>query len=114
MVRIGSAYGARGASKPGWMAGSYGLVFSVRPNPKRFRIGLSGGTGGAAWSTPFFREAPAGRLIRSIDDVVDRKTGSEMSVFAIDFFLSMPCRGCIVLGLKAAAFGVEGLDTGGV
>jgi hypothetical protein len=79
-------------------------------------MGLIGGTGGASGSAPFFSDAPAGRLTVSMTDVVDRKTGSEMSDFAIDFFLSIPCRimGCMVLGLKAVALGVEGLETGGV
>lgn len=65
---------------------------------------------------PFFKEAPGGRLTVSMTEVVDTNTGSEMSDFAIDFFLSMPCliMGCTALGLKAAVFGVVGLDTGGV
>jgi|TARA_R110002003_G_scaffold113_3_gene9835 hypothetical protein len=77
---------------------------------------LIGGTGGAAGSIPFFKDAPGGRLTVSITEVVDRKTGSEMSDFAMDFLRSMPCRtiGCTALGLKAAAFGVVGLETGGV
>jgi len=111
---MGSAYGARGMSKPGWIAGSYGLWFSGRPNPKRFRIGLIGGTGGAALSAPFFKDAPGGRLTKSMEDVVDKKTGSEISDFATDFFRSIPCRGCTVLGLKAAELGVVGFETGGV
>jgi hypothetical protein len=49
-----------------------------------------------------------------MEDVVDRKTGSDISHFAIDFFRSMPCRGCTLLGLNAATFGVEGLEMGGV
>jgi hypothetical protein len=106
----------RGASKPDWIAGSNGLWFSVaeRPKPKRFRMGLIGGTGGASCSLPFFNEAPAGRLTVSIVDVDDMNTGSDMSLFAIDFFRSIPCLGCIVLGLNAAALGVDGLETGGV
>jgi hypothetical protein len=116
LVRVGSAYGARGASNPDWIAGSNGLWFSMagRPKPKRFRMGLIGGTGGASCSAPFFNEAPAGRLTVSIVDVDDMNTGSDISLFAIDFFRSMPCLGCIVLGLNAAALGVEGLETGGV
>lgn len=49
-------------------------------------------------------------------DVVDKKTGSEMSDLAIDFLRNIPCliRGCTVLGLNAAALGVVGFDTGGV
>jgi hypothetical protein len=79
-------------------------------------MGLMGGTGGASFSIPFFREAPAGRLIVSMEDVVDKNTGSEISDFAIDFFRSIPVlvNGCTVLGLKAAVLGVVGFDTGGV
>jgi ABC-type amino acid transport system permease subunit len=79
-------------------------------------MGLSGGTGGALCSCPFLRDAPAGRLIVSITEVVERKTGSEISDFAIDFFRNTPCLfiGCTMLGLKAAALGVVGLETGGV
>ena len=77
---------------------------------------MVGGTGGASFSIPFFREAPAGRLIVSIEDVVERKTGSEISDFAIDFFRSTPVlvNGCTVLGLKAVVLGVVGFETGGV
>jgi hypothetical protein len=65
---------------------------------------------------PFLRDAPAGRLTVSMTDVVDRKTGSEISDLATDFFRSTFCRvrGWTVLGLKAAALGVAGFDTGGV
>lgn len=79
-------------------------------------MGLIGGTGGASGSLPFLRDAPAGRSTKSITDVVDRKTGSEMSALATDFFRSTPCRvrGCTVLGLKAVMLGVVGLETGGV
>jgi hypothetical protein len=65
---------------------------------------------------PFFNDAPGGRLTVSMTEVVETKTGSEMSDFAIDFFLKTPCLiiGCTVLGLKAAVFGVVGFDTGGV
>jgi hypothetical protein len=73
-----------------------------------------GGTGGALCSIPFFKDAPAGRFTVSMTDVVDRKTGSDMSDLATDFFLSMPCLICMVPGLKAAALGVVGLETGGV
>lgn len=57
----------------------------------------------------------------SITDVVEMKTGSEMSALATDFFRNIAClfTGCTVLGLKAGALGVAGLgvvglDTGGV
>jgi hypothetical protein len=80
-----------------------------------------GGTGGASKSLPFLREAPGGRSIVSITEVVEINTGSEMSALAIDFFRKTPCLfiGCTVLGLKAGAlgvvgFGVVGFDTGGV
>lgn len=65
---------------------------------------------------PFFREAPAGRLMVSIEEVVERNTGSEISDFAMDFFRSTPVlvNGCTVLGLNAAALGVVGFETGGV
>jgi hypothetical protein len=53
-------------------------------------------------------------LTKSMEDVVERKTGSDISDFATDFFRSMPCLGCTVLGLKAVAFGVVGFETGGV
>lgn len=51
----------------------------------------------------------------SMTDVVDKKTGSEMSHLAIDFFRGMLCRvmGCTVLGVKAAALGVAWWETGG-
>lgn len=106
---------------PGWTAGSEAVGLwlsrlSLRPNPNLRLIGLIGGTGGASGSLPFLRDAPAGRLTVSITDVVERKTGSEMSAFAIDLFRSTPClcRGCTVLGLKACALGVVGFETGGV
>jgi hypothetical protein len=55
-------------------------------------MGLIGGTGGVTnGSDPFFSDAPAGRLIVSMTDVVDRNTGSEISDLAIDFLRSMPC-----------------------
>jgi hypothetical protein len=65
---------------------------------------------------PFFRDAPAGRLTVSMTDVVERKTGSEISDLATDFFLNIPCliKGCTTLGLKAAALGVVELEAGGV
>jgi hypothetical protein len=87
-----------------------------RPKPKRFRMGLIGGTGGASYSIPFFKDAPAGRFTVSMTDVVDTKTGSEMSDFATDFLRSIPCLsiGWMALGLKAAVLGVAGLETGGV
>lgn len=50
----------------------------------------------------------------SIWVVIDKRTGSEMSAFATDFFLSIPCLGCTLLGLNMAALGVVGLETGGV
>jgi hypothetical protein len=77
---------------------------------------LIGGTGGASFSIPFFREAPAGRLIVSMEEVVERNTGSEISDFAIDFFRRTPVlvNGCTVLGLKAVTLGVVGFETGGV
>ena len=52
----------------------------------------------------------------SIEDVVERNTGSEISDFAMDFFRSTPVlvSGCTVLGLNAAALGVVGFETGGV
>lgn len=67
-------------------------------------------------SIPFLSDAPGGKLTVSMTDVVDKKTGSEMSDFATDFFRSMPCliMGWTVLGLKAAALGVVGFETGGV
>jgi hypothetical protein len=78
-------------------------------------MGLIGGTGGALCSCPFFKDAPAGRLIVSITEVVETKTGSEISDFAIDFLRNIPClEGCTMLGLKATVFGVVGLETGGV
>jgi hypothetical protein len=79
-------------------------------------MGLIGGTGGVSYSIPFLSDAPAGRLTVSITDVVDKNTGSEISDFATDFFRSIPCLiiGWMALGLKAAVFGVVGLETGGV
>jgi hypothetical protein len=79
-------------------------------------MGLIGGTGGVSYSIPFFNDAPAGKFTVSITEVVDKKTGSEMSDFAIDFFRSIPCLiiGWMALGLKAAVFGVVGLEIGGV
>lgn len=52
----------------------------------------------------------------SIEEVVERNTGSEISDFAMDFFRSTPVlvNGCTVLGLNAAALGVVGFETGGV
>ena len=88
-----SAKGALGASKSAWLVGpSVDLSLSERPNPKRRLIGLIGGTGGGAYgSEPFFSDAPAGRLTVSMTDVVDKKTGSEISDLAIDFLRSTPC-----------------------
>lgn len=96
------------------MAGSW---MSFRPDVKRLRIGLIGGTGGGAESMPFLREAPAGRLIVSMTEVVEMNTGSEISYFAIDFFRRGPAfaiGGPAALGLKASATGVPGFETGGV
>jgi hypothetical protein len=91
-VRVGSAYGARGASRSGWLVGPSDLSLSERPKPKRRLIGLIGGTGGGTYgSEPFFRDAPAGRLTVSMTEVVERKTGSEISDLAMDFLRNIPC-----------------------
>lgn len=94
------------------MAGS---SVGCRPNPKRRLIGLIGGTGGGC-SIPFFNDAPAGRLIVSITEVVERKMGSEMSAFAMDFFRSVPVLGIIAPApaLNEGSTGVEVPETGGV
>lgn len=79
-------------------------------------IGLIGGTGGGTKEpAPFFNDASA-RLTVSTTDVVDRKTGSEISDLAIDFLRNIPClmSGWTAPGLKAAAFGVVGFEAGGV
>jgi hypothetical protein len=79
-------------------------------------MGLIGGRGGA--SLPFLREAPGGRLTVSMTEVVDRKIGSEISAFAIDFFRSVPVLGIMAaapaLALKLGAIGVVVPETGGV
>jgi hypothetical protein len=55
-------------------------------------MGLIGGTGGGTkGSAPFLREAPGGRSTVSMMDVVDTKTGSEISLLAIDFLRNTPC-----------------------
>lgn len=117
-MRVGSAKGALGASRSGWLVGpSEDFSLSERPKPKRRLIGLIGGTGGGTCgSDPFFNDAPAGKLTVSMTDVVERKTGSEISDLAIDFLRNMPCRigGCAAVALKAAAFGVVGFEVGGV
>jgi hypothetical protein len=53
-------------------------------------MGLIGGTGGGACSTPFLNDAAAERLMVSMTEVVERKIGSEMSALATDFFRSGP------------------------
>lgn len=66
---------------------------------------------------PFMREAPSGRLIVSMTEVVEIKVGSEISDFAIDFLRSGPdfaIGGGAALGLKAGVTGVPGFETGGV
>ena len=78
-------------------------------------MGLRGGTGGGC-SKPFLREAPFGRLIVSITDVAEMKTGSEMSDFCIDF---LRCEatlldGIVPLGPKDEATGVVEAEIGGV
>jgi hypothetical protein len=78
-------------------------------------MGLRGGTGGGC-SKPFLREAPVGRLIVSITDVAEMKTGSEMSDFCIDF---LRCEttlldGIVPLEPKDEATGVVEAEIGGV
>ena len=65
---------------------------------------------------PFFSDAPAGRLIVSITEVVDRKMGSDMSAFAMDFLRSVPALGMMAAApvLNAGLTGVEVPETGGV
>ena len=80
-------------------------------------MGLMGGTGGGV-SVPFLKEAPVGRLMVSMTEVVDRKMGSDISALLMDFFRSVPVEGMMAPAptfvLKAAATGVEVPETGGV
>ena len=112
-VLTGSANGGEGDPSPECMAGS---TMSFRPDVKRLRMGLRGGSGGAL-SMPFLREAPAGRLTVSMTEVVEMKTGSDISDLAIDFFRSGPAFAMgwgAALGLNAGITGVPGFETGGV
>lgn len=80
-------------------------------------MGLIGGTGGGA-SVPFLKDAPFGRLIVSMTEVVDKKMGSDISALLMDFLRRVPVEGIMApaptLVLKAAATGVEVPETGGV
>ena len=58
-------------------------------------------------SCPFLSDAPGGRLTVSMTEVVERKMGSEISAFAIDFLRSVP-----TLGLLAAASAVDAVEIG--
>lgn len=104
-VLVGSMNGARGGCADESLC-------SERPNPKRRRIGLIGGTGGGG-SMPFFKDAPAGKSTVSMTEVPETKIGSEISDFTIDFLRTGPVfpKGA---GLNDAATGVFGPETGGV
>jgi hypothetical protein len=78
-------------------------------------MGLIGGSGGGV-SVPFFKDAPAGKLMVSITEVVERNMGSDISALLIDFFRKVPVVGMMAAApeLNTGATGVEAPETGGV